>query len=615
MHVFYIIMNFFHKLTSTLTGNKTNHPPLEIKKVSPGFWWSDLSWEHLQVLIYGENIKDCKVRVDGKGIAIKEIIFFLNPRYLLLYLDISQAAPQHFTITLKKGGVTKQIPYELKPRRTDTYAQGFDASDSIYLFMPDRFSQGNAQNELADGMLEKPSGRSEADGRHGGDIQGIINHLDYFNKLGITTLWPTPLLENNMPSCSYHGYAITDYYRIDPRFGSNEEYCSFIHEAHQKGLKVIMDMVFNHCGSENYLFKDMPYHDWFCYGNTYTQTNNETLSPTDIHAATDIRKRNKDGWFVKTMPNWNQRNPYVADYLIQNSIWWIEYAGIDGIRQDTYPYCEPEVMARWCKTLTSIYPRLNIVGETWIHNNVGVACWQKDCKLTTGNSYLPTVMDFPLMGPLRLEDGENSLEAIYTQLAQDIVYADPMHLLIFLENHDTERFFKNKEQTMDIERYKQAITILLTLRGIPQLYCGTEVLLCGDKAKGDGTMRKDFPGGWPGDKVNAFTGEGLNAFQREAFDFTRLLLHWRKNNDAIGKGTLVHFPPKDGIYVYCRRYNKKTVTVILNCSDRPKILETTCYKEAFPIENAHDVLYNKDISVNIHFALASKDIHILEFDK
>lgn len=607
-------MNIFQKLTAALTGgDKANAAPLEIKQTTPAFWWSGVGLKQLQILFYGENLKDCKVKVEGEDIAIEEIVFFLNPRYMLLYLDIEQAGPQHFTITLKKGGITRQILYELKRRRTDSYATGFDASDVVYLFMPDRFSQGQADNELAEGMLEKPTGRTEPDGRHGGDIQGIIDHLDYFNELGITTLWPTPLQENNMPSCSYHGYAITDYYRIDPRFGSNEDYCRLVQEAHHKGLKIIMDMVFNHCGSENLLFRDMPYHDWFCYGNTYTQTNNETLAPTDIHASLEVRQRNKDGWFVKTMPNWNQANRYVADYLIQNSIWWIEYAGIDGIRQDTYPYCEPKMMARWCRTLTRLYPHLNIVGETWIHNNIGVACWQKDCRLTTDNSYLPTVMDFPLMGPLRLENGEDSLQALYNLLAQDIVFADPMHLLIFLENHDTERFFKDKEQTRDIERYKQAVTLLLTLRGIPQLYYGTEIMLYGDKAAGDGTMRKDFPGGWPGDKVNAFTGEGLNAFQREAFDFTSQLLHWRRGNMVIGKGTLLHYPPTDGIYVYCRRHEGRTVTVILNCSDRPKILETPSYKEAFPAPEAHDVLYDKDFSINIHFALASRDIQILEF--
>lgn len=596
-----------------MTGKKTETLPLEIKNISPNFWWSGLHTGRLQLLFYGENLKDCKVKVEGENISIDEIVFFLNPRYLALYLNIEQAKPQRFSITLRKDGVTKLIPYELKARRTDIYAQGFNASDTIYLFMPDRFAQGDARHELAKGMLEKPTGRTEPYGRHGGDIQGMIDHLDYFVKLGITTLWPTPLLENNMPECSYHGYAITDYYQIDPRFGTNEDYVRFVREAHRRGLKVIMDMVFNHAGSENILFKDMPYHDWFCYGRTYTQTNNETLAPTDPHTAPEVRELNKDGWFVRTMPNWNQKNPYVADYLIQNSIWWIEYAGIDGIRQDTYPYQEPSMMSRWCKTLTELYPHLNIVGETWIHNNVSLACWQKDCRLSTQNSFLPTVMDFPLMGPLRLENGEHSLQAIYNQLAQDIVFAEPMNLLIFLENHDTERFFKNKAQTMDIERYKQAVTLLLTLRGIPQLYQGSEIMLYGDKAEGDGAMRKDFPGGWPGDKVDAFTGNGLNAFQREAFEFTSKLLHWRKGNEVIGKGSLIHYPPKDGIYVYLRRFKKQTVTVIINGSDRPKILETTCFREAFPTEEAHDVLYDKDFSVNIHFALASKDIQILEF--
>lgn len=607
-------MNILHKLTATFTNShKTALPPLDIKDVAPAFWWSGLDMPRLQVLISGDNLKDCKVKVEGEGITLEEIIFFLNPHYALLYLNIKKAPPQTFTITLKKGGAAKQIPYELKKRRTDTYAQGFDSSDVLYLLMPDRFSQGDARHETVAGMLEKPTGRMEPDGRHGGDLQGIINHLDYFKDLGVTALWLTPVQENNMPSCSYHGYAITNYYRIDPRFGTNEEYCRFVREAHQKGLKVIMDMVFNHCGSEHPLFKDMPYHDWFSHGSTCTLTNNEVLSPTDMHAAPDVRQRNKDGWFVKSMPDWNQQNPYVADYLIQNSVWWVEYAGIDGIRQDTVPYQEPAFLARWCRQLLDLYPHLNIVGETWVPDNVSLACWQKGCRLTIEDTSLPSVMDFPLMQPLRLEQGGNDLASLYGLLAQDAVFPDPMQLLIFLENHDTNRYFRDKKSTMDIDRYKQSLTLLLTMRGIPQLWQGTEVLVFGDKTKGDGNMRKDFPGGWEEDKTNAFTGEGLNPLQREALDFTRRLLRWRKSNPAVTRGRLIHYPPKDGVYIYCRCYEGHTTTVLLNTSSHPRMLETVSYRTAFPCREARSVLDGSHSTIGIHFALASGDTCLLDF--
>lgn len=602
----YILTTLF--LLSTLLAGATT-----IRKVAPAFWWAGLNNPSLQILIYGDDLTDCEPTLTTGDITIKETVRLKNPHYLLLYLDVSKAQPRKFNILLKKGRKTTAIPYEIRARRTDTYAQGFDASDAVYLLMPDRFAQGNPQNTKIKGLLDKPADRTNPDARHGGDLEGLTAHLDYFNQLGVTALWLTPVQENDMPGGSYHGYAITDYYTIDPRLGGNAAYLKFVETAHQHGLKVIMDMVFNHCGSENYLFKDMPDTDWFNHGTNYIPTNYETVSPSDIHAAPAVKTKMTDGWFVSVMPDLNQRNRYVADYLIQNSIWWIEYAGIDGIRQDTYPYCDFDMMARWCKELTTQYPHINIVGETWISNNPMVAYWQKDNKLSAKNPELPTVMDFPLMETLQLK-GEHPLKAVYDDLTEDIVYADPLHLLTFLENHDTERFFRNFQQVSYIDRYKQALTLLLTLRGIPQLYFGTEVLTFGDKSKGDGAMRKDFPGGWQGDTVNAFTGKGLNDLQHQAFDFTSRLLHWRQGKTAISKGDLIHYPVEDDIYVYSRHYENQRITVLLNGSDKNKIVPLEKYRDVLENSNVSDVLDNRTIKLGNSLELPPYGIRILEFD-
>lgn len=602
-----LILTIFLLLSFSITEAVTIH------KVAPAFWWTGLNRPTLQVLIYGDNLEEYSPSLSTKNITIKEIVRPGNPNYLLLYLDVAKAAPQHFNIILKKGRKTTTIPYELKARRTDTYAQGFDASDVVYLLMPDRFAQGNPRNISAKGMLEKPADRTLPDSRHGGDLEGLTKHMDYFTNLGVTTLWTTPVLENNMPGGSYHGYAITDYYNVDPRFGGNEAFLKFVETAHKNGIKVIMDMVFNHCGSENYLFKDMPAADWFNHGSNYVQTNYETTAPSDIHAANSVKKKMTNGWFVSVMPDLNQRNRYVEDYLVQNSIWWIEYAGIDGIRQDTYPYCDFDMMARWCQTLTAQYPKINIVGETWIGNNPMVASWQKDNRLSKKNPQLPTVMDFPLMEALQLT-GENPLYTVYNDLTQDVVYADPMHLLTFLENHDTERFLKNAEQAQDINRYKQALTLLLTLRGIPQLYYGGEILMYGNKSKGDGAMRKDFPGGWKDDAVNAFTGKGLTAVQQEAFRFTQQLLHWRKNTPAITKGSLMHYPLKDGVYVYSRHYANQRITILMNSTNENKNISVTDFPDVLSNAPARSVLDGRTVKVKGTVILKPYNIQILEYN-
>ena len=559
--------------------------------------------------------------VSGEGIFLKETVRQDNPNYLLLYLDLSEAKAQTFQILLKNGKKKLQIPYELKSRvRRGEDVKGFTSEDVLYLIMPDRFANGNPENDVVDGMREKKVDRADAFARHGGDIQGISNHLDYIADLGVTAIWLNPTQENDMESGSYHGYAITDYYQIDRRFGSNEDFCALVEKAHEKNLKVVMDMIFNHCGSENYLFKDKPSKDWFNYRSNYVQTSFKTASVMDIHASAYEKKIATDGWFTSVMPDFNQRNRHVVRYLIQSSIWWIEYAGINGIRQDTHPYADFDFMSQWCKEVLDEYPYFNIVGETWLNSNVLVSYWQKDSKLAAPqNSNLPTVMDFPLQALMNQafdeETGEwgGGLYKLYDYQTQDLVYANPMNLLTFLDNHDTSRFAQTDEMAKNLKRYKQAMVFLLTTRGIPQIYYGTEILMTGDKGKGDGDLRKDFPGGWQGDTRNCFVENGRMALENEAFEFTRQLLNWRKGNQVIGKGSLKHYSIQNGVYVYQREFNGKSVVVIMNGTDDSKELDLTPYQEILPRENAFDVLTGKNVDLSKRLRLDGRENLILNF--
>lgn len=486
--------------------------------------------------------------------------------------------------------------------------------------MPDRFANGNPSNDVVPEMLEAKVDRNDPFARHGGDLAGIENNLDYLSNLGVTAIWLNPIQENDMKEGSYHGYAITDYYQVDRRLGSNEEFCKLVEQAHSKGMKVVMDMIFNHCGSENYLFKDMPSKDWFNFKGNYTQTSYKTASVQDIHASDYERKIAVDGWFTESMPDLNQRNRHVARYLIQSSIWWIEYAGINGIRQDTHPYADFDMMSEWCKAVTDEYPDFNIVGETWLNSNVLVSFWQKDSRLAAPrNSNLRTVMDFPLMEQMNkafdeeTTDWNGGLYRLYDYLTQDLVYADPMNLLVFLDNHDTSRFYLNEKATQNIDRYKQALVFLLTTRGIPQIYYGTEILMAADKANGDGLLRCDFPGGWKNDSRNCFNEANRTPQQNEAFTYMQKLLQWRKGNEIIAKGRLKHFAPNKGIYVYERKYGNKSITVLMNGTDKTQTINLTPYKEVLPTTSAHDVLTDKSIDLSKNLTLPGRGMLVLEF--
>ena len=590
---------------------------VKIQKAEPAFWWSGMKNPELQILLYGTDIATDSVSITASDIRVKEIVKLQNPNYLLLYLDLSETAPQQFDIRLTKNGEQTIIPYQIKAREKDSSArEGFHASDVLYLVMPDRFANGNPENDVVPGMRESKVDRADMYARHGGDLKGIKDHLDYFTDLGVTAIWLNPIQKNDMGGGSYHGYAITDYYEVDPRFGDNEEFRQLVRAAHEKGLKIVMDMIFNHCGSEHFFFKDKPSDNWFNFQDHFVQTGYQTMPQMDVHRSDYDKVKNVDGWFNRSMPDLNQRNRHVASYLIQNSIWWIEYAGINGIRQDTHPYADFDMMARWCRAVNAEYPDFNIVGETWVGSNVGVSFWQKDSKVAyPRNSCLPSVMDFPLMNIMSSAFGwNNGLASIYDYLSQDIVYADPMNLLVFLDNHDTSRFYK-VPPTGDLNRFKQALAFLLTVRGIPQIYYGTEILMAADKSEGDGALRRDFPGGWAGDKQNAFTPSGRTLLQNEAYTYVSKLLNWRKGNDAIGKGSFKHFITQNEVYVYERKYGNHSVVVFLNGSEADRTVDLAPYQEVLPARRAYDLLDGRHVELQGSVSLKGKGVLILEFGK
>ena len=594
-----------------------------MEHIHPPFWWAGMRTPELQILFHDPCISDYEVRLEGaEGVTLNEVVRFDNPNYLVLYVDVHDACVQTFNIVLQDSeGREVVVPYELRARECeDVRRQTFDSSDVVYLVMPDRFARGSSSfHTSVSGMRDKSVCSKLPDARHGGNIAGMDEHLDYLADLGVTAIWHTPVLENDMPSCSYHGYAITDYYRIDPRMGTNEEYRQFVRNAHAHGIKVIKDIVFNHCGSKNFLFTERPSADWFSNGGEFLQTSFRTGAVSDVHASLHDRKLTVNGWFVDSMPDFNQRNRHVMTYLIQTSVWWIEYAGIDGIRQDTYPYNDASGMVRWCNTLEREYPGFNIVGETWVNHNVGVSYWQKDSPVAAPfNSHLPTVMDFPLMTLLNIvvdeqTDEWNGLGRIYEYISQDAVFADPLHLFTFLDNHDTDRFQKDAPMAKNIDRYRQALTLLLTLRGIPQIYCGTEIGMYGNKSKGDGPLRKNFPGGWASDKRSAFVHEGRSRLQQAYFDFTRRLLRWRKSCPTVAYGSLTHFLIRNGVYVYSRQLAAKTVTVVMNGTDRSVSVATNLYAEVLPEHEAYEVFSDTRVTIGDSITLEKRGIRIFEF--
>jgi neopullulanase len=557
-----------------------------ITRVEPPNWWAGMKNRQLELLVYGPAIAELEPAITDKLVKITEVSRVSNPNYLFIMLDIDPAiSPRSFKIYFEKDGSTRaSYNYQLLQREPGSAERiGFNSSDVIYLITPDRFANGDTSNDNVPGYLEHAN-RADKDGRHGGDLKGIMDHLDYIEDMGFTAVWLNPVLENNMPRTSYHGYAITDYYLVDPRFGTNEQYRQLSEMMKQRGIKLIMDMVENHCGSEHWWMKDLPCDDWINDGGHFVSTNHRRSTVQDPHVSPADKALFEDGWFVPSMPDLNQKNPHMARYLIQNSIWWIEYAGLGGIRQDTYSYPDKDFMAKWSCAIMEEYPSFSIVGEEYSENPAIVAYWQKGKANPDGYvSCLGSLMDFPLQSVLApgLTESEayykDGLIRMYEMLANDFLYADPGNFVIFADNHDMSRFFTQVNEDFDL--YKMGMAYVLTMRGVPQVYYGTEILKVSPEAKDDGLIRSDFPGGWPGDTINAFTGAGLSADQIEAQDYLRKLIQWRKTKTCLHDGKLMHYTPDNGTYVYFRYNDEGKVMYILNKNGFPHTLNSARFTE------------------------------------
>lgn len=587
-------------------------------KIDPAFWWSGMEETELQLMVYGEQIADYVPEITSKNVRIKEVVRLESPNYQLIYVDLSAASPQTFDIIFRNGNRELRYSYELRERKSDRLGiESFDSSDVLYLIMPDRFANGNPENDQIPMRMPYTVDRSHHSARHGGDLQGISERLDYLVDLGVTAFWLNPVLENDMEGGSYHGYATTDYYKVDPRFGTNEEYVELIEKAHSKGLKVVMDMIFNHCGSDHPWLYDVPSADWFNNLDEYVQTSHMKEMYFDPYASNYDWDKMVDGWFVPTMPDLNQRNRHVEKYLIQNSIWWIEYSGIDGIRQDTYPYADYDMMVRWIEAVEKEYPGYNIVGEAWLNNPIGTSFWQRDSPINPNNTKLKSVMDFRFMGLSHTaffeETGEwnGGLHGIYDHMTYDFIYPDIFNVLRFLDNHDTDRFLK--EIPEDLSGWKQGITFLLTMPGTPQLYYGTELLMHGTKSRADGDIRLDVPGGWPGDSANHFTREGRSDLQNEAFDYLSSLLHWRQGNDVIAYGDMKHYVLQKGVYVYERFLGNENVLVFMNGTSNEVEIDLARYNESLQGKEAwRDFFSGRSIALDQTLTLSPKEILLLE---
>lgn len=596
----------------------------KIDHIEPENWYVGMKNSSLQLMVYGKNIRDSRVSVDYPGVKIDSLVRLDSPNYLFVYLNLSGAKPGNMVLNIDG----KKVNYPLKARTMSGDKRiGFDNSDVLYMLMPDRFASGRNITKPMKGLNPYVVDRSKPSLRHGGDLEGVRQHLDYFNQLGVTALWFTPVLENNSPDMNsqstYHGYATTNYYRVDPRFGTNEDYARLVAEAHAKGLKVVMDMIFNHCGYDHPWVKDMPSKDWFNTpewmkkGDSYYLQTSYKLTPVlDPYASKVDKRETVDGWFVRSMPDLNQKNPHVMTYLIQNSEWWIETVGIDGIRMDTYPYADRKAMSQWMKILNEEYPNFNTVGETWVTEPAYTAAWQKDSKLSKVNSYLKTVMDFSFYDKINLAKHEETdawwkgLNRIYNSLCYDYLYENPSSVMAFIENHDTDRFLENGKDTLAL---KQALALLLTINRIPQLYYGTEVLMNGTKEVTDGNVRCDFPGGFAGDKHNAFTAEGRTKAENSMFNWLSKLLKWRRNNMVITKGKQIQFIPYKGVYVIARQWNDQTILTILNGTSQPVTLPLDRYAEVIGNhQEAKDVISGRKVKLGSELQLKARDTKVIE---
>ena len=613
----FVLATFF--LAAAWSGNAVSAATADpVKRIEPMNWWVGMQDTTLQLVVYGTDIAQWQPSVNYPGVTLQKAVTVKNPNYQFIYLSVApDTKPGDVTLTFRKGKQRFTRSYPLLAREAGSAArQGFNSSDAIYLLMPDRFANGNPANDSHPDMKEKAN-RKDMNGRHGGDIQGVIDHLDYLQDLGFTAIWSTPMMEDNLPTYSYHTYAISDFYNLDPRYGTREDYRRLSDEAKKRGIKLIMDVVTNHASTEHYMVKDRPTDDWI---HPEERCNFRVWTVQDPYASQVDKNLNATGWFDTTMADLNQNNPLFMDYLTQNAVWWIEYAGLGGLRIDTYPYNYPGAMTRFNERVMREYPNLNIVGEVWMHEPMEVAYWQKDANNNDGfNSQLPTVMDFPLTDALNQftkekQGWEDGIMRVYKNFTRDYLYPNTNNIMLFADNHDTERLWRKIDGK--VADFKLIFAILSTVRGIPQVYYGTEIMMDGVKEVGDGDIRRDFPGGWPGDSINAFTVEGRTPEQNEVFDYMRTLLNWRKQNAVIHSGKTMHYVPQDEVYVYFRYNDDKKVMVALNNSDTDaKSISLDRYGEMLQgVKSGKDVVTGKVYPLQNSLSIPAKSALILEVE-
>ncbi|WP_041522107.1 glycoside hydrolase family 13 protein [Gilvimarinus agarilyticus] len=589
-----------------------------VDRVEPPSWWVGMHSSKLQLLVHGDGLGNLTPKLDYSGAEIVEVHQADSPNYLFIDLRIDpDAEPGRLPLEFYRGDdlvATWRYPLMTRAKHS-AEREGFSGKDVIYLITPDRFANGDPGNDTLEGYTDGLR-REAPGGRHGGDLAGIIQNLDYISEMGFTQLWLNPVLENAQPEYSYHGYAITDFYRVDPRFGSNEQYLALAQKAREQGIGLIMDVVLNHSGSNHWWMQDKPFKDWINFDGKFSATTHRRTTLRDPHAAPSDTRQFTDGWFVPSMPDLNQRNEFLAQYLIQSSLWWIEYAGLSGIRVDTYSYPEQSFLVDWGERVLEEYPNLNIVGEEWSNNPAIVSYWQSGKENPDGfKPMLPSLMDFPLqtalVNALNTEEawGTGVIE-LYEALSNDFLYPDPDNLVVFTDNHDMSRIYTQLDE--DYALWQQAMAYLLTTRGIPQIYYGTEILMTNPGTEDHGAIRSDFPGGWPGDEVNAFNGSGLSKEAKQAQDFLRTLLTWRKSSKAIAEGRLIHYAPHDGVYVYFNVADDSQVMTILNHNNEPKELNLDRFADILMrADEGFDVLNNKSVALEGSLPLGAMDARII----
>jgi len=589
-----------------------------LERVEPMFWWVGMHNPDLQLIVHGDHIGDRKVELKYPGVKLVAVHKVENPDYLFIDLRIfSGTSPGTFPIKFTKAGqkpLTYQ--YDLKKRDNETgREQGVTSKDLIYLIMPDRFANGDQTNDSFANMREVGINRDSMFYRHGGDIQGIMNHLDYLKELGVTAVWLTPAIENDEPHASYHGYAVTDHYKIDARYGTNALYKQFVEKCHAMGLKVVMDLVHNHAGTEGYTISDMPMKSWVHQWPKYTKSNFKYEAVMDPHAAAMDRKLMLDGWFDHRMADMNENNPYVQNFLTQNHIWWVEYAGVDGLRLDTYPYNDPDYMAKWAVDVKTEFPHLSIFGEVLTNSPLISAYFTQGNTVNRGmDTHLPGITDAVIKNGIydALMDWNGGVEHLYELLAQDFLYQDVNRNVVFLDNHDMSRALSMVKE--DITKYKSAMAMLLTLRGVAQMYYGDEILMK-NYSDPDGLVRADFPGGWDGDKVNKFTAAGRTDSENDAFNYVKKLANYRKNTTALQTGKMMQYIPQKHVYVYFRYDDKKTVMVVYNGNDEEKTITTDRYFERIKgAKMAKNVVTDEMVDLS-SFKVPARATWVLELGK